>query len=94
MDWTIAQAKQRFSEVVRAAEREPQKIFNRNRLVAAVVDARAVEKLEELEARERGSIEDAFAEIRAYCAETGYELEVPERKDRPNPFVKRVARRG
>lgn len=39
MSWNIAQAKQCFSEVVKRAATEPQLIFNRDRLVAAVIDA-------------------------------------------------------
>ncbi|WP_296899130.1 type II toxin-antitoxin system prevent-host-death family antitoxin, partial [Thiohalocapsa sp.] len=39
MSWKIADAKQRFSELVRQAVAEPQLIYNRNRLVAAVIDA-------------------------------------------------------
>ena len=39
MSWNIAQAKQRFSEVVRQAAEEPQLIYNRDHLVAAVIDA-------------------------------------------------------
>jgi prevent-host-death family protein len=44
MDWKIAEAKQRFSEVVRAAEDEPQRIYNRNELVAAVVSAAEIKE--------------------------------------------------
>ena len=39
MTWSIAQAKQRLSEVVRLAAEEPQPIYNRGRLVAALIDA-------------------------------------------------------
>lgn len=65
MDWKIGEAKQRFSEVVRAAEDEPQRIYHHGRLVAGVVDA---ETLEEYVAwrdrRGRRTIADAFAELR------------------------------
>ena len=40
MSWSIAQAKQRFSELLRQAAEAPQLIFNRERMVAAVIDAR------------------------------------------------------
>src|SRR5688572_11607958 len=39
MVWKIAEAKQRFSELVKAAEDEPQWIYNRDKLVAAMVPA-------------------------------------------------------
>ena len=35
--WTVSQAKQRFSEVVRLSEREPQLIDRRDTLVAALI---------------------------------------------------------
>ena len=38
--------------------------------------------------RERRSLADAFAELRALCEEEGYELELPERSDRANGFAK------
>ncbi|MBT9582503.1 type II toxin-antitoxin system prevent-host-death family antitoxin [bacterium] len=39
MEWTIAEACQRFSQLVKGAHQEPQLITNRNRPVAAVLDA-------------------------------------------------------
>ena len=39
MAWSIAQAKQHLSEVVRLAAEEPQPIYNRGRLVGALIDA-------------------------------------------------------
>jgi prevent-host-death family protein len=88
VNWKVAEAKQRFSEVVRAAEEEPQMIYNRGRLVAAVVPA---EELQEFlawrEGREHSSLGDAFAALRKICAEEGYTFEIPSRKDRPNPFA-------
>jgi prevent-host-death family protein len=37
MNWKIAEAKQRFSELIHAVTKEPQLIYNRNELVAVVV---------------------------------------------------------
>lgn len=88
VNWKVAEAKQRFSEVVRAAEEEPQLIYNRGRLVAAVVPA---EELQEFlawrEWREHSSLGDAFTALRKICAEEEYSFEIPPRKDRPNPFA-------
>ena len=36
---------------------------------------------------EQRSLVDATAELRRISAEEGYELEVPERTDRANPFA-------
>jgi prevent-host-death family protein len=88
MNWKIAEAKQRFSAVVKAVEEEPQLIFNRGRLVAAIVEPDAFQEfLEWREEAGRRSVADAFDEARRICAEEGYELEIPPREDRPNPFA-------
>lgn len=90
MDWKIGEAKQRFSEVVRAAEEEPQRIYNRDRLVAAVVGPEEIKELLALrERRRKGSLADSIRELSRICAEEGYTLEVPNREQvgRPNPFA-------
>ena len=88
MSWNVAEAKQKFSEVVRAAEDKPQLIYNRGKLVAAVVPAGELrEFLAWREHKEEPSIADAFGELRRICSEEGYEFEVPVREDRPNPFA-------
>ena len=83
MEWKVARAKQNLSKVIQAAAEEPQKIFNRDRLVAVVVDGPTFEKLE----RSRRSVGDEFADFRALCAEEDYELPESPRVDRPNAFV-------
>ena len=82
-DWRIGEAKQRFSEVVRRASTEPQRIYNRDRLVAAMVSADLLDEIERLR-RERSTwtLDTAFSEIREICKEEGYELDVGERRDR------------
>jgi prevent-host-death family protein len=87
MAWKVAEAKERFSAVIRAAEEEPQLILNRDRLVAAVIDAETYRAFEQWrQCEQRGSLAEAFAELRAICAETGYTLEPPPRTNRPNAF--------
>jgi prevent-host-death family protein len=86
VNWKVTEAKQRFSEVVRAAEKEPQMIYNRGRLVAAVVPAEDLQEfLAWREGRKRSSLGDAFSALRKICAEEGYSFEIPPRKDRPTP---------
>ena len=88
MKWQIAESKQRFSELIRSAERGPQLIFNRARLVAAVIDRELYEEFVTWKAtRQKKSLGEELAELRKICAEEGYRLEVPRRKDRPNPFA-------
>jgi len=48
MGWSIAQAKQRLSEVVRLAAREPQPLYNRGRLVGALIDAESYQAFYDL----------------------------------------------
>lgn len=93
MNWNVAQAKQRLSEVLRAAAQEPQRIFNRRRLVAAVVDGETFERFERWKERsERRTIADDFAELREICEEEGgWELPTPARVDRAESFSEVLA---
>jgi len=88
MRWKISEAKQNFSEVVKSAAAEPQLIFNRKRLVAAVVDGETLVAFEDWRAgRELASLADRFAKLRTLIAGEDYDLEVPERRDRANAFA-------
>lgn len=87
MDWNIAEAKQRLSEVVRAAEHGAQRLCRRGRPVAAVIDIESYARFEEWQASTaRRTIGDDLAEVRQLCAEEGYELHVPARSDRPDAW--------
>jgi prevent-host-death family protein len=79
MSWKVSQAKQRFSEVVRRAQREPQLIQNRNRTVAVVMSPAAAERALRGAAP---SMRDALADLRRLCAEQDYELPAPPRTSR------------
>ncbi len=89
MQWNVAQAKQRLSEVLRGAASEPQRIYNRRKLVATVVDGDLFEEFWRWKQRsERQSIGEDFAELRAISeTEGGWELPDAPRRDRPNPFA-------
>ncbi len=94
MNWKIAEAKQRFSELVKAAESEPQWIYNRDRLVAAVVPPEELKAFQEWHRKEASqSLGDAFAELRRLCEEEGYKLALPSRRNRPNSFADVLAKR-
>jgi prevent-host-death family protein len=95
MNWNVAQAKQRLSEVIREAAHEPQLIVNRNRPVAAVI---SVEELavyrawkEEKAAQQAApqTLFDAFAELRRIAAGDPDPIPEPDRfaAMRPNAFV-------
>ncbi|HVS00706.1 MAG TPA: type II toxin-antitoxin system Phd/YefM family antitoxin [Thermoanaerobaculia bacterium] len=88
MVWKIAEAKQRFSELVKAAEDEPQWIYNRDKLVAAMVPAETLKEfLDWRHEKEGRTLGDAFAELRRICEEEDYTLDIPARQERPNPFA-------
>ncbi|MDZ8261753.1 type II toxin-antitoxin system prevent-host-death family antitoxin [Nostoc sp. ChiQUE01b] len=88
MNWRIAEAKQRFSELINAVTKEPQRIYNQNQLVAVVVKAEMFEEfLVWRKQHEKMSLADAFKELRQIAAEEDYILEVPSRQDRPSPFA-------
>lgn len=89
MNWNVAEAKQKLSEVLRAASEEPQRIYNRQKLVATVVDGETFEEFQRWKRRsEQRTIGEEFAELRAIAAEEGgWELPTAAREDRPNPFA-------
>ena len=89
MEWNVAQAKQRLSEVLRSAADEPQRIYKRRQLVAAVVSGELFEEFWRWKQQsERQSIGADFAELRAIGREEGgWELPDVSRQDRPNPFA-------
>lgn len=88
MNWKIAEAKQKFSELVKAAEEEPQWIYNRDRLVAAMVPAETVKEFLDWRHRKEGrTLGEAFAELRGIFEDEDYTLEIPPRQERPNSFL-------
>jgi prevent-host-death family protein len=89
MNWQVAEAKQKFSEVLRVTAVEPQLIFNRGRLVAAMIDAQLYEAFQAwYEQQHRPTLAEAFTSLRQLCSEEGYTLNVATRRDRQNAFVK------
>lgn len=87
MNWKIAEAKQRFSELVKAAEDEPQWIYNRDKLVVAMVPAESLKEfLDWRREKEERTVGEAFEELRRIFDEEDYTLEIPPRQERPNPF--------
>ena len=99
MNWNVAQAKQRLSEVIREAAHEPQVIYNRNQPVAAVI---AAEELAEYQAWKaandtppRKTLAEEFAELRLILQEEGRDgLDIPPRTTRPNAFVQMLEEEG
>lgn len=87
MAWSVAAAKQRLSELLRNAAKEPQTIENRSRPVAVVVGAEAYLEFEAWRARRKArSVGQAFAELRSLAAGSRYKLQLPRRRDRRDGF--------
>lgn len=88
MKWTIAKARTRFSELLRSAAREPQPVYNRDRVAGVVVDPETFKQFADWRARQKlPSLADAFEGLRALCRQERYELDLGERKDRRNSFA-------
>ena len=89
MKWSVAKARERFSDLLRKAATEPQEIYNRDRLVAAVLGPDSFRELSEsMEKTARKTLRESFAEMREVMKEEGYKLEIPARKSRKNDFPK------
>ena len=83
MAWSVSQARQRLSELLRRAAKEPQTIKNRARSVAVVVSPEAFQEFAAWQAaRKARSVGDAFAELRALAAASRYRLDIPRRSNR------------
>lgn len=75
MTWNIAQAKQQFSEVVRLSAQEPQVIYNRERRVAAVIDADTFASFEEwCRSSRKKTLGAEFDGLRRIAVEENYGL--------------------
>ena len=77
--WTIASLRQHLPQVIGKAARAPQRVYRRNKLVAAVVSP---ELADEAEQRHRPGLAARFAELSQLCAEEHYQLTVPPRRNR------------
>lgn len=87
MRWSVAQAKQRLSELLRTAADEPQTILSRSRPVAAVVDIKTFEEFKAWrDGRRSRTIAEAFGELRSLTEPTSYTLRLPGRKNRRPGF--------
>ncbi len=70
MPWNTAQAKQRFPEIVKQTAAEPRLIYNRGRLVAAVIDADEFSAFQTWRQHHGAkTVGEAFAELRVVLQE-------------------------
>ena len=83
MRWSVAQAKQRLSELLRTTAKEPQTILSRSRPVAVVVDVESFEQFQAWQAARRArTLAEAFDELRGLSAPASYALKLPKRRNR------------
>lgn len=83
MKWKIADAKKNFSELIRKSEKEPQLIYNRDKMVAVVLSREEFESLEQIKAcAPDRNLSSAFNEFSSICSEESYVFETPERTNR------------
>jgi|CXWL01.1.fsa_nt_gi prevent-host-death family protein len=88
MVWSVADAKHRLSELLRATAVEPQPIANRQTTVAVVVSAAEFEEFRVWKARRDAiTVADVFSELREILDAEGASFETAPRSDRPNSFV-------
>jgi hypothetical protein len=85
VNWKVADAEQRLSEIIRATAEEPQFLYDSDRLVAAIINPEIFQEFLVWRERERRpSLGEVFSELRKLCFEERYTLEIPSRHDRPN----------
>ena len=88
MPWNIAQAKRQFSEMVRRSATRPQLIYNRNNLVAAVIDADQYRAFKAWsDQTHKRTLADEFAELRDIMREEHYQLAASPRSTRNNSLT-------
>lgn len=83
--WQIGEAKQQFSEVLRRSEDEPQLIYRRRRLIAAIV---ATDEANVAAISNPRTIADRFAEGRELFHQENYQLPRTRRRARANSFIR------
>lgn len=80
MKWTVDQAKQHFREVLRAAENEPQQIWDGQRLIAVLIDGPTFKEAGAWRhLQQEPTLTERFAELRRICAEESWEMPPIER---------------
>lgn len=94
MSWSIAEAKQQFSEVVRQAKDAPQLVHNRGTLVAAIVNPATLREIESWQKQvSQNTLAQELAELRQLMQTEAVEgLSLPGRGNRENPFVDVLAK--
>ena len=88
--WTVGLARKNFAGLLKAAERQPQEIYHRQRLQAVVVNPSMVRdrRADGLATVAPRNLWEATEPIRREAAKTGYVLPFVKRRNRPNALLK------
>ncbi len=85
--WNISQAKAKFAHLVLSSEKSPQIICNRGNPVSALIHIDLYNELMAVKEREKNpTIAELLDELKAINESEPVEMDIPERKNRPNPF--------
>jgi|JI8StandDraft_1071087.scaffolds.fasta_scaffold496617_1 prevent-host-death family protein len=88
MNWSVAEAKQQLSEVLRRAASRPQTITKHARDIAVVVDVEAFREFQQWKAAgRRKTVAQAFEDLRTLPGKRGAALPAPARRNRRAPFL-------
>ena len=88
----MAAARRRLSDVLTAAQEQPQVLYRRNEPVGAVVGRSELARLQAATPVNDGSLAQAFDELRQILLDEDLVLVIPHRASRPNAFVDDVSR--
>ena len=86
--WTITDAQDRFTDILRASSQEPQFVYDQNNPVGVVLDFSFYTRLMNRRVHQpRPTIAELLDELSEIQKSEAVELEVPTRQDRPNVMV-------
>lgn len=88
MNWSVADAKQQLSEVLRRAASRPQTITKRSRDIAVVVDVEEFRAFQQWKSSgKRKTVAEALAELSLASGSHGPALKAPRRRNRRAQFI-------
>ena len=88
MIWEIEEAQQQFPEIIDASGATPQLIYERDRLVVAIIRADLFQEFLTWQQKQQPiSLVEALEELHQICLEENYTFQIPQHSDRANPFM-------
>lgn len=88
MNWSVADAKQQLSEVLRRAASRPQTITKRSRDIAVVVDVQEFRAFQQWKSSgKKKTVAEALAELSLASGGHGPAFKAPRRRNRRPQFI-------